>query len=478
MLAPLPALQAQVGPPAYHGNNFIVVPAGSTPEQIALLAGEVSPSSAQLAWQRGEMAAFFHFGMNTFTGKEWGDGSDDPSLFNPSRLDARQWIRTVRDAGMKLVILTAKHHDGFCLWPSALTDYSVKSSPWKKGTGDVMAEVAAACREYGVKFGFYLSPWDRHEPSYGDSAGYNRYFMNQLRELLTGYGEISEVWFDGACGEGPNGKRQVYDWPSWYALIRELQPGAVIAVMGPDVRWVGTESGVARETEWSVLPDIVRPEAAAAPEGESFPADPYFIPRDRMGPDLGGMDQLRGARTLSWYPAEADVSIRPGWFWHPEENEKVKSPVELTDIYFQSVGRNAVLLLNIPPDRRGRIASADIRSLKGFKKNLSAIFRNNLLQGAFSTLRGDTVTYDLPTSAAFNVAMLREDIRMGQRISAFHFEKWDGRQWHPVVSGTTVGNRRLLRFPEVAAFRVRLVIDDSRGHPALLDVGLYLDKRQ
>lgn len=470
-----PALLAQGTRPVYAGSNFMVVPEGMAPDEIAELAGDVTPTARQLAWQRCEFNAFLHFGLNTFTNREWGDGKGDPALFNPSRLDARQWAHAIRDAGMKMAIITAKHHDGFCLWPTEYTGYSVKSSPWKGGQGDVVGELAEACREYGLKFGFYLSPWDRHEPSYGDSAAYNRFFMNQLRELLTRYGEISEVWFDGACGEGPNGKKQVYDWPAWYALIRELQPGAVIAVMGPDVRWVGTETGVARETEWSVIPDIVDPGGSGPDLSQPFPADRYFIPRDRMDADLGSHGKLAGARSLSWYPAEADVSIRPGWFWHKEENRRVKSPETLADLWFKSVGRNAVLLLNIPPDRRGLIAKPDLRSLQGMRRILDRAFRDNRLENSSSRVSSDTLEYTLAQPAAFNVAMLREDIKAGQRIEAFMLEAWDGRQWTPFASGTTVGNRRLLRFPAVNAGKIRLIVAGSRGQWSLMDAGLYLD---
>ena len=469
--APL-LLSAQGGRPVYTGNCFTAVPKELTSDQLAELAGSVTPSARQLEWQRTAFNAFVHFGINTFTGREWGDGKEDPALFNPAKLDARQWVRTFRDAGMRTVIITAKHHDGFCLWPSAFTNHSVAASPWRGGKGDVVADVAAACRQYGLKFGFYLSPWDRHEPSYGDSAAYNTFFMNQLRELLTRYGDVAEVWFDGACGEGANGRKQAYDWQRWYALIRELQPGAVIAVMGPDVRWVGTESGIARETEWSVLPDIT---TAPTDPDAPFPVDAGFIPRDRMGNDLGSLTKLAGASTLAWYPAEADVSIRPGWFYHKNEDGRVKSPRELTDLYFSSAGRNAVLLLNVPPDTRGLIAEADIKSLKGMRAALARLFRINLLDGAASTASRDTIEYRLAKAGRFNVAMLREDIRAGQRIGSFRLEVWDGKRWKRFTSGTTVGDRRLLRFPVTEAARLRLVIERSRGVPALLDLGLYYD---
>ncbi len=459
--------------PVYQGNNMVIVPLGATTAEIAELAAEVTPSARQLDWQRLEFNAFIHFGINSFTGKEWGDGAYDPGLFNPKKLDARQWARVIKEAGMTMAIITAKHHDGFCLWPSEFTKHSVAASPWKKGKGDVVADVAAACREYGLKFGFYLSPWDKHEPSYGDSDHYNEFFRNQLRELLTGYGEVSEVWFDGACGEGANGKRQVYDWNSYYALVRELQPGAVIAVMGPDVRWVGTESGYGRTTEWSVLPGIVQYPDAISAASQQIPVDGGFIPRDLTGEDLGSRNRLSGASTLTWYPAETDVSIRPGWFWKAADDNRVKSPEKLADIYFHSVGMNSVLLLNIPPDKRGLIHENDIRSLQGMRKILNETFRTNLLDHAGISLYHNTIEYTLPAPAAFNVAMLQEDIQVGQRIEKFHFDYLDGMEWKTFAGGTTVGHKRLLRFPEITALRVRLVIAGARAEPAIMNIGLF-----
>ena len=464
---------AQGTRPIYNGNNYVTISPGETIEHILEKAAGVTPSANQLEWQRLEFIAFVHFGINTFTGKEWGDGNDDPVLFNPTRLNIRQWVRVIRDAGMKMVIITAKHHDGFCLWPSQYTNHTVASSPWKEGKGDVVGEVAAACREYGLKFGFYLSPWDKHEPSYGDAAKYNQFFRNQLQELLTGYGEVSEVWFDGACGEGPNGIKQVYDWKSYYALIRELQPRAVIAIMGPDVRWVGTESGYGRETEWSIVPDVIQTPDSVAASSQQFPVDGAFIPCDLAASDLGSRDKLKNARSLVWYPAETDVSIRPGWFYHAADDERVKSPQKLVDIYFHSVGMNSVLLLNIPPDRRGLIHRNDIRSLNGMKKILEQTFRNNLLTGASIRLLNGSIEYTLAQPASFNVAMIQEDITVGQRIEKFHFEAWNGKDWKPFARGTTVGHKRLLRFPELNTQRIRFVTEESRGAPAIMNIGLF-----
>jgi len=481
--------------------NFALVDPGEPAADIVQKAADIVPAPNQLAWQELEFIAFTHFGMNTFTDREWGEGTEDPALFNPADFDARQWAQVVKDAGMKMIIVTAKHHDGFCLWPSQLTEHGVKRSPWRGGRGDVVREVAAACREAGLKFGVYLSPWDRHEPTYGDSPVYNEFFRGQLRELLTGYGEVTEVWFDGACGEGPNGKRQVYDWPSYYRVARELQPKAVIFGMGPDLRWVGTESGYGRETEWSVVPIRIR-EPMAITAGSRMPhcIDELFMPGDMTADDLGSREKLESARALAWYPAETDVSIRPGWFYHASQDAEVKTPERLVDIYFSSVGRNGVLLLNIPPDRRGRIHDSDIRSLRGMRRILDEMFKTDFAlsakikagserkgYGAVFLVDGDNTTFwtvnegvehanlelDLGQEHAFNVAMLQEFIQTGQRVEVFALEAWDGKEWRVFAKGTTIGYKRLLRFPEVTARKVRLVIAKSRSSPALSSFGLF-----
>ncbi|HOT00452.1 MAG TPA: alpha-L-fucosidase [Acidobacteriota bacterium] len=479
-------------------SHYGLIPPGVAEADVVGQAARIAPTPVQLAWQEREFIAFAHFGMNTFTDVEWGTGREDPARFNPTDFDARQWARVLRDTGMRLLILTAKHHDGFCLWPTDTTTHSVRSSPWRGGRGDVVGEVAAACREAGLAFGIYVSPWDRHEPSYGDSPRYNAFFRAQLRELLSRYGEIAEVWFDGACGEGPDGRRQTYDWPSYYAVVRELQPQAVIFGMGPDVRWVGTETGVGRETEWSVIPD--RLDLGRLAGATAHPVDAAFIPGDLTDADLGSRARLRTAASLLWYPAEADVSIRPGWFFHPAENSRVKTPAELLDIYFSSVGRNAVLLVNVPPDRRGRIHDADIRSLHRLRRLLDDTFRDNRLAGAFASapaapghgaanvLDADPATYWSPSEDAtstvlefelteartFDVAMVREHIRLGQRVEAFRLE-WrnDRGAWREFARGATVGYQRLLRFAPVRARTVRLVIESSRARPAISAVGLF-----
>jgi alpha-L-fucosidase len=452
--------------------------ADDVPVDVLRKAAHITPSPQQLAWQEMEFTCFAHFGVNTFTDREWGKGAEDPKIFNPTALDANQWVAACKAAGMKLLILTCKHHDGFCLWPSKFTEHSVKNSPWRNGKGDVVREVSDACRRGGLKFGIYLSPWDRHEKRYGTET-YNEYYKNQLRELLTNYGDITEVWWDGACGEGPNGKKQVYDWKGYIKLVRELQPNAVTAIMGPDVRWVGNESGLARESEWSVLPKRFG---------------------DQMERDLGHRKYLVGAKELVWHPAECDVSIRPGWFYHAKQDNQVKSLDHLLDIYYRSIGRNAVLLLNVPPDRRGLFTDYDVTRLKEFRAAIDKKFQNNLAarkpltassaapgHDAAMAVDGDAATYwtpaegaiqasleiDLGQPTAFDRAMLQEMIATGQRIEQFKLEAWDGQAWKTFAQATTIGHKRLLQFPEVTASKVRLVILDSRDTPTLREFGLF-----
>ncbi len=475
-------------------SNYVNIPAGESLSGIVRLAASVTPSPRQLRWQELELTAFFHFGVNTFTDREWGEGTEKEEIFNPSQLDAGQWVSACKDAGIKQVILTAKHHDGFCLWPSTLTEHSVKNSPWKSGKGDVVREVAEACHKYNMGFGVYLSPWDRNCRLYGTEA-YNDYFVGQLTELLTNYGKVDEVWFDGACGEGPNGKKQEYDFERWYKVIRQLQPTATIAISGPDVRWVGTESGYGRETEWSVIP-IGKQLVDDAVKGSQ--TDVNFSPEgDLTTSDLGSRKALAQAKSLVWYPAETDVSIRPGWFFHDKDNAKVKSGRKLMDIYFNSVGRNGVLLLNIPPDKRGLLHESDVKALKDWKKLRDDLFRLNLAKGAkiscnngkgqklmlddnpatfFTTTGNDTatvITLKLKEEQSFNLLLLQEDIRVGQRVEQFVLECMVGGQWVKAAEGTTIGYKRLLQFPEVVSGQVRLSILSSRLNPTIAEFGLF-----
>ena len=448
-----------------------ILPTDKEPD-IIRKAAHVVPSPRQLRWQELELTAFFHFGINTFTNREWGDGKEDPALFNPTNLDARQWVRVAKEAGIKQVILTAKHHDGFCLWPSKYTDHTIAHSPYKNGHGDIVKEFADACHEFGMGMGLYLSPWDRNSPAYGDSAKYNALFLNWLTELLTHYGRVDEVWFDGANGEGPNGKKQVYAFEAWFHLIRRLQPQAVIAIMGPDVRWVGTESGQGRLTEWSVLPVNSRQEESVAANSQK---DQTFAPLgDLMNQDLGSREQLMKAKGLIWYPAETDVSIRPGWFYHAREDSLVRPPSGLMDLYFSSVGRNSVLLLNIPPNRQGLISDADIRSLRGWKSKMDSTFGNDIAPEALVALdSGMTIELHFEGARTFDVLLLQEMITKGQRVEQFVFEALEHGVWVQVASGTTIGYKRLLRFPPVTVERARLRILSSRLKPVIAKIGLY-----
>ena len=456
----------------------------SARESLVRKAANVRPSARQLAWQEKEFIAFIHFGINTFTNREWGTGKEDPKLFNSTQVDTRQWARVCKEAGMKMIILTAKHHDGFCLWPSKYTEHSVRNSSWRNGKGDVLRELADACREAGLAMGLYLSPWDMHEPSYGDTLAYNRFYKNQLRELLTDYGEVAEVWFDGA--KGPNAKDMEYDWLGYYAIVRKLQPNAVI-FNGLDVRWVGNESGYARQSEWSVMKRNDKPFG--------------FISNQQR--DLGSIEALGDGENLIWYPAETDVSIRPGWFYHASQDDKVKLLEKLLDIYYSSVGRNSLLLLNLPPDQRGLIHENDVKRLRelrnvldatfdenlalGAKAMASAVRDNNPKYGADKVVDGKTKTYwttddwmtaatlefDLGKKCTFNVAELAEYIKIGQRVEEFTLEAWDGKSWKEFAGGTTIGYKRLLRFNDVTARKVRLKILKSRVCPTVSNFALY-----
>ena len=347
---------------------------------------QVVPSPRQLALQEMGFYAFVHFTINTFTDREWGDGTESPALFNPARFDADQWVAAIRAAGMKALILTCKHHDGFCLWPSRHTRHSVAASPWRGGQGDVVAEVAAACRRGGIAFGIYLSPWDRHEPCYGSGKPYDDFFIAQLTELLTGYGEICSVWFDGACGEGPNGKKQYYDWERYYQTIRTLQPNACIHVCGPDIRWCGNEAGDTREAEWSVVPrrtaDTEKIAAASQQQDDAAFRLRTIRAQDR---DLGSRALLADEPVLIWYPAEVNTSIRPGWFWHAAEDEQIRPLEKLIDIYEKSVGGNATFLLNIPPTSEGLFHPNDVARLQQLGDYIRASYSSNQAEEAALT---------------------------------------------------------------------------------------------
>lgn len=492
------------------------------PDTILNKAIQTVPSPRQKAWQQLELTAFIHFGVNTFSNREWGTGREDPRIFNPTRLDTRQWTNVLAEAGFKQVILTVKHHDGFCLWPSRYTDFSVKGSPWRDGQGDVLREMVQAAGENELKVGVYLSPADLHEmeapngrygnnstmvpviiptPIPGDNRQpektftflaneYNQYYLNQLYELLTEYGPIHEVWFDGA---NPNpGIHETYNYEDWFSLVRLLMPQAVM-FNGPDVRWVGNEAGIGRESEWSVLP--FQGEAASG-----------IRMLDPLRDDLGSRERLLNPESdkswtyLSWQPAEMDVSIRPGWFYHPEEDGRVKPLEHLLEIYYASVGRNGVLLLNIPPDQRGLFADTDVKRLKEFGDALRTIFARDLALNAKASATsnapahpadcatdGNIETFWMPAEddpqpvltltfdekITFDHIVLQENISSGQRVEVFQVDAWINKTWQKIAEGTTIGYKRILHIPTTSSSRIRILINRSRSCTMIAACSLY-----
>jgi alpha-L-fucosidase len=449
------------------------------------------PSDRQLAWHDLEYYAFVHFNMNTFTNMEWGLGDESPEMFNPTELDCRQWARVCKEAGMKGIILTAKHHDGFCLWPSAYTEHSVKNSPWRNGKGDVVQELADACKEYDLKLGIYLSPWDRNHADYGKPE-YITYFRKQLHELLTNYGEVFEVWFDGANGGtgyygGANEERRIdretyYDWNNTQNIVRELQPKAcMFSDNGPDIRWVGNEEGWAMETNWSPIR-----------KDEYYPGTPDYKEL-REG-------QIDGTH---WVPSEVDVSIRPGWYYHASEDHKVRTLPQLLDIYYNSIGRNSSLLINFPVDTRGLVHEKDAEQILKLAEAVKADFAVNLIDGkkiTASNVRGNSkkyeaqnvadnnpesswatddsvivssITIDFGEPTEFNRFLVQENISFGQRVKEFTLEALFENEWEQITSQTTIGRKRILRFPNVVASQLRLNIVDSKACPVISNMGVY-----
>ncbi len=458
---------------------------------------QVVPAPRQLALQRMEFYAFVHFTVNTFTDREWGDGTESPAIFDPVKLDARQWVDAIRDAGMKGLILTCKHHDGFCLWPSKHTRHSVAASPCRR---DVVGEVAEACREGGLRFGVYLSPWDRNHPLYGTGRPYDDYFVAQLTELLTDYGEVCSVWFDGACGEGPNGKKQHYDWDRYYAVIRELQPEACIHVCGPDVRWCGNEAGDTREAEWSVVPartaDTEKVQSASQQEDSDEFRQRRIHAWDR---DLGSRAIVADEPDLIWYPAEVNTSIRPGWFWHESENDQVRPLEKLVDIYEKSVGGNATFLLNIPPTREGLFHENDVARLHELGEYIRRSYGANLADGAVLTAspaaeghdiecaRTDDESYYLPAEENGTAAIilrwqaeqdirrvvLQEQIALSQRVERFAIDALAGGEWRQIAEGTVIGHKRIVVLQDVCTAALRIRILDARVAPTVKFIGVY-----
>ena len=449
--------------------QYAEFPADATIDEKIDIASRVVPSPQQLEWQQMELTAFLHFGINTFTGNEWGSGQDDPNLFNPTELDCEQWVRTLKEGGFKMAIITAKHHDGFCLWQTATTDYSVKNITWRNGKGDVVRELRDACEKYGIKFGVYLSPWDRNAECYGDSPAYNKFFIEQLTELLTNYGEVHEVWFDGACAEGPNGRKQEYDWESILRTIHTLQPNAVTAIMGCDVRWVGNEGGLGRETEWSAT--VLAPGSYTHKQAAN-----KLLGVEEMSKDLGSRDLVAKATEIYWYPSEVDVSIRPGWFYHAEQDGEVRSLANLVNIYYRSVGCNSVLLLNIPPDRRGLIHETDVQRIKELSLYLTNTFSTSAITDetvSWSAKSGESHEFNVDSNRMINTLLIQEDITRGQHVEEFSVEAYINGAWHHIAEGTTIGYKRLLRFTDCKAERIRITIHASRGIANILNTGLY-----
>lgn len=461
---------------------------------------QVVPSKRQLMLQQMEFYAFVHFTVNTFTDKEWGDGTENPAIFNPVRFDAHQWVDAVKAAGMRGLILTCKHHDGFCLWPSRHTDHSIAASPFKGGQGDIVGEAAQACREGGIRFGVYLSPWDRNHPLYGSGKPYDDYFIAQLTELLTQYGDVCSVWFDGACGEGPNGRKQYYDWERYYRTIRELQPDACIHVCGPDIRWCGNEAGDTREAEWSVVPRRTADTEKVASASQQTD-DEEFRQRtihawDR---DLGSRSIVADENDLIWYPAEVNTSIRPGWFWHAHEDDKVRPLEKLIDIYEKSVGGNATFLLNIPPTNEGLFHPNDVHRLHELGRYIRESYGRSLADEAalaaspaaaghdIASVRQDDDAYYLPAeengTAVITLAwqkpqtihrvVLKEQIMCSQRVERFAIDMQRNGEWQQVASGTVIGHKRImvLEPAEVTALRIRIL--DARVAPTLKFIGVY-----
>lgn len=444
------------------------------------------PTKSQMAWHEMELSAFIHFTINTFTDKEWGYGNESPTLFNPTEVNVEQWVKTLKETGFKCVILTAKHHDGFCLWPSKYTEHSIKNSPYKNGKGDLVKEVSDACKKFGMKFGIYLSPWDRNRADYGQPS-YLEYYRNQLKELFTTYGPVFEMWFDGANGGdgyygGANEKRRIngatyYDWPTTLQLVRSMEPNVIFfSDSGPGVRWVGNETGIMGETNWNT------------------------ITPDTLFAGKAGIETLlnTGAEDgTHWIPGEVDTSIRPGWFYHAKEDSLVKSSQRLFDTYLTSVGRGSTLLLNVPPDRRGIFHENDVKALQGFRQLLNQELSVNLARKArieASSYRGKSASYapgnvtdsnsetywstddkittgslvvDIGPAKKVNYILLQEYIKYGQRVRAFDIEIWKDDRWQKAASGTTVGYKRIIKIDPVETSKIRVNITSSKASPLI-----------
>jgi alpha-L-fucosidase len=414
-----------------------------------------TPTAGQLAWHDKEFYLFMHFGPNTFTDLEWGHGSEDPNVFNPTAIDCNQWASIAKAAGAKGIIITAKHHDGFCLWPSKFSKHTVRESKWMDGKGDVLKMLSDACKKQGIEMGVYISPWDRNHPDYG-TPKYNDIYINTMKELLTGYGKFFELWWDGANGEGPNGKKQVYDFTRFKDSALKYQPQLMIfSDIGPHVRWIGNERGIIGETNWNLL------DTAGFKRGEGAPANDTLNSGNYNG--------------KNWIGAEADVSIRKGWFYHPGEDNTVKSGATLFDLYLKSVGRGGNMLLNVPPNRAGLISSADSAALMNFKKIRDAAFATNVLKGATLLKTKNSIELHLEKEVSLNTLVLKEKISAGQRIVSFEVSGGNNlKQFESITKGTTIGHKRILQFSTQKIKYLRIKFTETKASPILAGVEGYL----
>ena len=462
-----------------------------TPETERLVS--VLPAERQLRFMKMEYYNFIHFGMNTFYNREWGNGKEDISRFNPKKLDTDQWCEVLKKTGSKGIIITAKHHDGFCLFDSKYTDHCVRNTPFKN---DIVKLLSESCRKYGMKLGIYLSPWDRHEKTYGTDE-YNDYFVNQLTELCTNYGELFCLWFDGACGEGENGKKQVYDWERYYAVIRELQPDAVINICGPDVRWIGNEGGRVRNSEWSVIPLVMDCNESIMENSQKAIEETIAMSKklDDRDADLGSRELLSRYDNLVFKPAEADVSINLGWF-HTDKlfatARRGRSAKKLAEIYFNTVGGNASMLLNVPPDSNGLIGKSEMKRLEKFTElinapfekeigiNLSIITKSgeaNPVAGEYHHLADNENALSVRLGGVKKVGLisLREDLSLSQRVEAFRIlAKTEEGTYFPVYDGTVIGSRKIIRFAHpIETDEVLILPLQARANPILGDIHIY-----
>lgn len=419
---------------------------------------ESTPTKQQLAWHEKEFYLFMHFGPNTFTNLEWGKGSEDPNVFNPTAIDCNQWASIAKASGAKGIIITAKHHDGFSLWPSKFSKHTVRESKWMDGKGDVIKMLSEACKKAGIEMGVYISPWDRNHPQYGTEA-YNDIYIQTMKELLTGYGNLTELWWDGANGEGPNGKKQVYDFTRFKDSAMSYQPNILIfSDIGPHIRWVGNENGLINETNWNLL------DTAGFKRGEGAPAN-----------DTLNRGNFNGK---NWIGAEADVSIRKGWFYHEEEDSTVKSGKTLFNLYLNSVGHGGNLLLNVPPNRKGLIAPQDSAALMDFKKVREAAFKTNLFKSAITKNNKNEIDICLTAAVTINSIQLQEQIKFGQRVIRFEIYAGDNQQdLKKIASSTTIGRKKIIQFPTTTAKCFKVKIIETKASPVMGAVAGYFIKK-